>query len=133
AAPAAPTNPPVTTDPLPAPAPAPTGPLGRRLVGRWAGPVTGDATSYSVEVSISNGDPVAGVVRYPELPCSGTWAESSGVSNASGVYVTETITQGTDRCIAQVQLLLVPEGNTVRMHIFTTRTGHRPEAVLSRR
>ncbi|WP_424466661.1 hypothetical protein [Pseudoclavibacter helvolus] len=56
------------------PVPAPT----TSFTGTWVGQISGDRHPYSVTVAISDVDGVvSATATYPELPCTGTWSQTS--------------------------------------------------------
>lgn len=53
------------------------------LTGRWTGPIAGDEEGYDVVLNLRDaGGKLSGTVSYPQLGCSGTWAETERTDTA---------------------------------------------------
>lgn len=66
------------------------------LEGVWTGEgyQSDTETTWTVRLTVQDG---IFTIEYPNIPCRGTWSLTS--KNSSGASFTETITQGTDRCV----------------------------------
>lgn len=91
--------------PMPSPTPSPTPTTEPGFAGQWAGDILGDSHPYSVSVTMAETDGVvSGTAVYPEIPCEGTWAQSSRVGSTA--IVIETMPT-TNVCYDQVAITLI--------------------------
>ncbi len=89
----------------PTPTPSPTESAEVDFAGQWTGDILGDAHPYTVQVSIvETGGVISGTAVYPEIPCEGTWAQSSRVGNTA--IVIERM-PSTNVCYDNVSITLV--------------------------
>lgn len=96
-------DPAASASPSPTPTPEPT--VGASFAGQWAGDILGDSHPYTVQVTMTETDGVvSGTAVYPEIPCEGTWAQSSRVGSTA--IVIETMPT-TNVCYDQVAITLI--------------------------
>ncbi|GAA1482387.1 hypothetical protein GCM10009624_28270 [Gordonia sinesedis] len=74
------------------------------LLGTWQGPVSGDQTGYDVVAQVTTESPMRASVRYPQLGCSGGWAEQS--RSGQRLTLLESIDSGP--CVTS-EITLTPE------------------------
>ena len=83
---------------VPPPAQAPS------YSGTWVGQISGDRHAYSLTVTISDVDGVmTATATYPELPCTGTWSQTSRTSDR--IVVVERMGSEND-CFYNVSITL---------------------------
>jgi hypothetical protein len=89
----------------------------------WLGGWTGmgsqsSGSSWNMRLELTSTSPgQCARVSYPSVGCSGYWECAAGF-DGSQLQAMEYITEGKDRCIDQVEVVLVanPDGRTVSFH-----------------
>lgn len=97
--------------------------------GRWVGPVSGDVSAYSVDVTIQDdGQDMHANVSYPELGCTGHWTQTSRAGDTAVLH--EVIDVGA-RCLPEVEITLTKSEDGTLGFSIDDPSDRTPTAVLS--